>query len=172
MSSNYSPLFGFLTGVLRMPVWLSRQANSRLDSQSLFSRASGVGLVARLWAVDQKAICFDMNPTDRAIAWARSLSESDLHVLLCIFAHRVADLADHTSLEMSGATIVENRDDIESVFWVLSRTAEKENAKAILGGLDEGFSADMVKGLVFSPELTDRLYAVSGFEPYNWWLPC
>ena len=173
-----------------IPRWLASQVTERLRSQSMFARVSGVGLVARAWACGLEAPgdlwrrlqAGELDPTARAETWARSLTEPTLRETLSVFAGRVASFEDRLAsmeeayegrfeLEEAVARLVEERDDIACVLWVLSRTSARVDAEEILGGLD-AFAAThhLAVESISDPTLLKRLYAIAEVEPDRWWV--
>jgi len=163
-----------------LPTWLATAATERLRSQSMFAHISGIGLVARAWACGLEAPGDiwrrlqegELDPTARAVTWAQGLTEPMLREIVSVFAGRVALLGDlFASRDSDIARLVEERDDIACVLWVLSRTSARADAEVILSGLDALAAAHhlAVKSLS-DPNLLERLYAIAEVEPNHWWV--
>lgn len=176
---------GILEGLHVQP-WLLGHAHRLMLRGTVLYRASAAGLMARLWvpsdAADRDLVREGSGLPARARELVESFSTEEITTILNEALAWVARLSQGLNALVRAAVdapeevpglanaFVGERDDLESVQWVLAVSHHQSRLDAALAELDRQVTMNL-SVFAFAPELgdDDRILAVHWQEPEQWW---
>jgi hypothetical protein len=179
-----TPSIEELTGDATCEEWLHTAVESGLCAADAWTQTAAVGLLARFWGADnllQKIQTGWQSPTERVVAWAKTLSSHQLN-LLTQTVHAELDALYINFEELHRAVISEapraqdiatmiwkRRDTIESVVFILKAAGPNPAIDVALRGADQNAESQTALFDNLSIEVDEHLSAVSWQEPDAWW---
>lgn len=184
------PAMEVLTCGLRLEQWLLDESAALVSSAGALSRTAGVGLIARLWmprdragrTLAQKRLASGEDvPSSLAIRWFQALdadmrdsirrsavgAAESLRDALPSLEESIAD--EHPQVATIARTWLRERDDLESVVFLIARGDPAPDVAAAVAELDEETSTYHSMWSELAPFDEPRFRAVAWQEPDAWW---